>query len=295
MKLIANERLRVYRGIEQRDGSQGDDDDDDNDGKASSSSTWDLPLVDNLDDITTEQEMQALSLWSKCIELLAEHVPRLLVNGDASMLGDEAPRYSHRQFAVVHCISAAKVPLANLLQVALVVYPEQALIRDEYGMLPLHHVLNARHPYATKGLVSMLLRHCPQMALVSCPCSTSGTRTAAATTTRMTTTTSPATSIKTATTPIALALNHGLPLDILKELLWADSDTTLTTTTTAIAAATAAAAPSTTTTVATSSIDSTTELYPFALAASMGYDLDVIYTLLTAHPQVLQYYCHDDK
>jgi hypothetical protein len=288
MKLIANERLRVYRGIEQRDGSQGDDDDDDNDGKASSSSTWDLPLVDNLDDITTEQEMQALSLWSKCIELLAEHVPRLLVNGDASMLGDEAPRYSHRQFAVVHCISAAKVPLANLLQVALVVYPEQALIRDEYGMLPLHHVLNARHPYATKGLVSMLLRHCPQMALVSCPCSTSGTRTATTT----------ATSIKTATTPIALALNHGLPLDILKELLWADSDTTLTTTTTAIAAATAAAAaaPSTTTTtVSASSIDSTTDLYPFALAASMGYDLDVIYTLLTAHPQVLQYYCHDDK
>ena len=59
-----------------------------------------------------------------------------------------------------------------------------------------------------------------------------------------------------------------LSLDILKELLWADSDMSLMTK------------------------DLTTGLYPFALAAAShhedsDYDLDVVYTLLNAHPQAL--------
>ena len=69
----------------------------------------------------------------------------------------------------------------------------------------------------------------------------------------------------TKTTPLGLALRQGLTLDILKDLLWADSDVTLTT------------------------IDPITRLYPFAAAASKGYELDVVYTLLNAHPQVLNH------
>ena len=247
MKLMANERLRVYyQGTDRHDDDCQD-------------SMSHLPtLVDELDDITTEQEMEALSLWSKCIELLAEHVPRLLEvrtgrqkgdvddeDVDDSWLGSKEPpprRTCSRNFGVVHCISAAKVPLPTLLQVALMVYPEQALQRDEHGMLPLHHVLTACHPYATKSLVSILLPHAPSMALVPRPRST--------------------------TMPISMALTKGLSLDILKELLWADSDMSLMTK------------------------DLTTGLYPFALAAAShhedsDYDLDVVYTLLNAHPQAL--------
>jgi len=279
MKLIANERLRVYRGVKRtaKDSDDtvvveenNDDDDDDEDWK----DTGTFPSVDDLDVVTTEQEMQALSLWSKCIELLAEHVPRLLLVKDgedyfSSFRGGGKPRYSRGRFGVVHCVSSAKVPLPSLLHVALMVYPEQALQRDEYGMLPLHHALTAHHPYATKTLVSMLLHHAPQMALVSCPpmslsslppSSSSPSSLVPPANATITTTT---TTTTTSTLPIGLALEKGLTLEVLKELLWAESDVSL------------------------NMKDSRTGLYPFALAASKDYDLDVIYTLLNGHPQVL--------
>lgn len=240
MKLIANERLRVFRGLKQKDNAAEDYDE-----EKEADTTPRLPQLDILDEITTEQEMQALSLWSKCIELLAEHVPRLVAKEDEHVMSDNR-RYAEGQFAILHCISAAKVPLTSLLQVALLVYPEQAMMRDEYGMLPLHHVLGAKHPYATKANVSMLLRHTPKMALCKCPCSGAYL-----------------------TTPIGFALENRLGLETIKELLWADSDVTLTT------------------------IDKKTGLYPFAVAASSGYDLDVVYTLLSAHPQVLQHLCEE--
>lgn len=240
MKQIATKRLRDLRGTKNDDSTLDDE--------------FTSPVLDDQDDSTTEEEMQAISLWTKCVELLSEHVPRLLVNQDDDNLQTldsiSGQMYSNSQFAVVHCVASAKVPLPNLLQVSLMVFPEQALMRDEYGMLPLHHVLCAKHLYATNTLVSMLLNHSPQAALYSCPF--------------------PPPSLASlgdysgmSTTPLALALTMDLPLDILRNLLWADSDCALTT------------------------IDPLTGLYPFATAATKCYDLDVVYTLLNAHPQVL--------
>jgi hypothetical protein len=65
---------------------------------------------------------------------------------------------------VLHAIACAKVPIQSLLQVALAVFPEKTLQRDDHGMLPLHHVLLAKHPYATQRLVSALLQHSPEAA-----------------------------------------------------------------------------------------------------------------------------------
>lgn len=247
MRQITNERLRVARSVDNKD---------DKPNEESSTST----VLGDHDNVTTEQELQAISLWTKCVELLVEHVPRLLeddADSDPTMFASQPDsceaKYRTDQFAIVHCVASAKVPLPNLLQVALLVFPEQALMRDEYGFLPLHHVLMAKHPYATKTLVSMLLNHAPQAALYWCSYPD-------------TTIVSQSHNSRMIISALGLAISLGVSLDILKELLWADSDLTLTT------------------------IDPVTGLYPFATAASKGYDLDVVYTLLIAHPQVLNHF-----
>lgn len=255
MKLTGNERLRASRA------EDGLGDDGVTDTSELTTKDIQIPSLDDRDDITTEEEMQALSLWTKCVELFNEHVPRLLLRNEddnPTAIPTSIQSFSKDRFAVVHCVASAKVPLPNLLQVALMVFPEQALMRDEYGMLPVHHVLSAKHPYATKTLVSMLISHSPQAALYLCPYHP----TVAENNNNSASTSDTA----TATTPLGLALELGLPLDILKELLWADSDVTLTT------------------------MDPSTGLYPFAVAASKGYELDVVYTLLNAHPQVLNHH-----
>jgi ankyrin repeat protein len=183
-------------------------------------------------DFENPKDLEALRLWEKCIELLAEHCPLLLKNNDADL---EFP------FGVLHAVACVKVPIPSLLQVALAVVPEQTLQRDERGMIPLHHVLLANHPYATQTLVSTLLQHCPACALV-------------------------ALGGDDGPTPLSLALDRKLPVAILQELLKADSHITL------------------------GMVDPLLGLYPFCVAAARDYDLDVIYSLLVANPQVIGYH-----
>ena len=268
MKQIAIQRLRTVQGRKQAR-SEAEMDQQPNEGPCGTKNNSSPSCLDENDNSTTEEETQALSLWAKCIELLAEHMPRLLrqqhtnVEGDTRIPAEQQCVTGGNEFAIVHCVTSAKVPLPNLLQVSLMVFPEQALMRDEYGMLPLHHVLYAKHPYATKTLVGMLLNHAPQAVLYSCSHQYRDVMTCTSSAKDQDDENITAPFPSSSILPLHLALELGLSLDLLKDLLWADSDATLTT------------------------VDPRTGFYPFAVAALKGYDLDVIYTLLNAHPQVL--------
>jgi hypothetical protein len=127
----------------------------------------------------TVTECQAVLLWGKCLELLAEHCPRLW---NPSHCGSPCPSTATATTTtnqvssgrllpgLVQTVACLKVPIPILLQLSLQVFPDQALLRDEErGMTPLHHVLEAQHPYATKTLLSILLDHGPAAAFVSFP------------------------------------------------------------------------------------------------------------------------------
>jgi hypothetical protein len=187
------------------------------------------------------EDILALRLWEKCIVLLAEHCPRVLIpqprpSSDEDSSGDYFP------FGILHAVSSAKVPIPSLLQFVLAIFPEQCLFRDDVmGMIPLHHVLLAQHPYATQSLLRTLLQHTPSSALIPCP---------------------------KGRTPLCLALDRQLPYHlVVKELLLADSSHgTL------------------------GRMDPVSGLYPFCLAATNHYELEVIYELLIANPQVIGYH-----
>lgn len=142
-----------------------------------------------------ECDWAALSLWVKVVELLAEHVPKL----ENENPGD----CQEMEFAIVHAIASAKVPVPNLLTVALRVFPEQALLRDERGILPLHHVLIAKHQYATEAMTAIVVAHAPESAN---HCVDLG-----------------------GSTPLAFALRFRHSVKVVESLLAADSDTTLST------------------------------------------------------------------
>jgi hypothetical protein len=144
-------------------------------------------------------------------------------------------------FGILHAVSSAKVPIPSLLQFVLAIFPEQCLFRDDVmGMIPLHHVLLAQHPYATQSLLRTLLQHTPLSALITCP---------------------------KGRTPICLALDRLLPYHLVKELLLADSSN-----------------------ATLGRMDPVSGLYPFCLAATNHYELEVIYELLIANPQVIGYH-----
>ena len=69
--------------------------------------------------------------------------------------------------------------------------------------------------------------------------------------------------IKNGPTPLSLALDRKLPTGLLQELLKVDAHATL------------------------GVVDPSTGLFPFCVAASRDYDLEVIYSLLVANPQVI--------
>jgi hypothetical protein len=187
------------------------------------------------------EDILALSLWEKCIVLLAEHCPRVLIPQPRPS-SDEDSSDDYFPFGILHAVSSAKVPIPSLLQFVLAIFPEQCLFRDEVmGMIPLHHVLLAQHPYATQSLLRTLLQHTPSSALIACP---------------------------KGRTPLCLALDRQLPYHlVVKELLLADSSHgTL------------------------GRMDPVSGLYPFCLAATNHYELEVIYELLIANPQVIGYH-----
>jgi hypothetical protein len=130
-----------------------DDDDDDDDGnggrKVRSHNDNDRPklndeaIADNDDD---EKTIQCLQLWEKCIELLVGYTPLLQVDKET-----DCP------YGLLHAVTCCKVPIPSLVQVVLILFPEQVVLRDEKGMIPLHHVLCANHKYATPTLLEILL------------------------------------------------------------------------------------------------------------------------------------------
>mmetsp|Transcript_35163 Transcript_35163/g.85086 ORF Transcript_35163/g.85086 Transcript_35163/m.85086 type:complete len:675 (-) Transcript_35163:195-2219(-) len=91
-----------------------------------------------------------LSLWEKCLELLAS-------GGYCPLLQIDGKNPAHLPYGVLHCIVCCKVPVPALVQLAVAIFPEQTLQRDEQGFLPLHHLLRARYKYATAAILNTLL------------------------------------------------------------------------------------------------------------------------------------------
>ena len=90
----------------------------------------------------------ALTMWEKCLLLMKEHVRT--TRADAG---------SEPMPSLVHTIASLKVPMPPLLQLAVELFPEQLIQRDDTGKYPLIHVLHSNHPYATKQLISILLHN----------------------------------------------------------------------------------------------------------------------------------------
>jgi hypothetical protein len=182
---------------------------------------------ESTESISETTDFEAVCLWQKCILLLAEHCPLLVQVDD-----DDDDTLS---FGFLHAVACCKVPVPALLQATLYIFPKQAMLRDRQGMLPLHHILAANHPYATKTLLDILLQHSPACSNITLP---------------------------NGQTSLVQALYQHLSLDILNKLLEAGEHVALEI-----------------------PYDG---LYPFAIAASQDYELDVIYSFLSTSPQVLQ-------
>ncbi len=79
-------------------------------------------------------------------------------------------------YGILHACVCCKVPVPSLVEIALLLFPEQVFKRDtSHGMIPLHHVLCAKHKYsyATSNLLTILLKG---RANVSAPLSSKYTR-----------------------------------------------------------------------------------------------------------------------
>ncbi len=113
----------------------------------------------------TESQQRCLELWEKCIELLVTAggggIP-ILLNEKQDLDGQDAG--SSKTFApygILHACVCCKVPVPSLVEIALILFPEQVSKRDAiYGLIPLHHVLRAKHrySYATSNLLTILLK-----------------------------------------------------------------------------------------------------------------------------------------
>jgi len=131
------------------------------------------PHVSNGDDsytgktpALTHSQQRCLELWEKCIELLVTAggggIPLLSVEKDDYI--DEAINHNDGTFVpygILHACVCCKVPVPSLVEVALILFPEQVFHRDaRHGMVPLHHVLCAKHKYsyATSNLLTILLK-----------------------------------------------------------------------------------------------------------------------------------------
>ena len=250
------------------------------------------------------EDCKAILLWEKCIELLASsnHIPRLHTPKPRSVGAVQPAIFP---FGVVHAVACLKVPIPVLLQLTLNVFPEQCLLRDQtFGMIPLHHVLEARHPYATKKLLSVLLSHEPASTLKAFPpcvraspsygmkvCDNqkcdgcfSGSRCQENNYTQ-----------EIGPSPLIRAMELNLHYDLIKELLlWATvtGDTTWDPTQD-ICNDFPGKFKDSHCSNPLDFPDPKSGLFPFAVAASQEYDLTVVYTLLLANPQVMLHICNE--
>ena len=223
-----------------------------------------------------QEQQEVVDLWQKCLELLVEHCPRLVTNDSNEDLDQSECCHSTLSFGLVHAVACIKVPIPLLLQVALCIFPEQATQRDsEFGMIPLHHVITAKHPYAAKTLIGILLQHNPMCATIPFPNGQLPLHRALEQQQQQQqqqfgggSDHSMSISKLTATAAGAVVTsNTSSGCDnydwIIPDLIQADQHSSLT-------------IP-----------DPITGLYPFCLAASSNRPLTMIYSLLSANPQVI--------
>ena len=147
------------------------------------------PHVANGDSVTsttavfTEAQQRCLELWKKCIELLVTAggggIPLLMTEDDEDI--DETTNHKGGNFVlygILHACVCCKVPVPSLVEIALILFPEQVFKRDKtYGVTPLQHVLRAKHKYSyAKSYVPTILLK--DRANTSTPISSKNTRTA---------------------------------------------------------------------------------------------------------------------
>jgi hypothetical protein len=213
--------------------------------------------IECVDDTTTidadqnhhdhDHNMEIIELWEKCLELLVDHCPVLLlllpgvVTGGSSGQGGRA--ILNR--GIVHAVVCANLP--SLLPLVSWLFPEQFLQHDEQGFLPLHHAICMVDDTDDDcSMTSKVLHHGPQEALLV------------------------PTKDDTPQTPLCLALKQGdnnnnknnksnIKAPLIFRLMNGTSSASIP----------------------------CDGLYPFALAAAQDCDLTVIYTLLLASPHVL--------
>ncbi len=113
----------------------------------------------------SESQQRCLELWEKCIELLATAggggIPMLQNNGKDAHGKNSESSTSFVPYGILHACVCCKVPVPSLVEIALVLFPEQVSQRDtSCGFIPLHHVLRAKHKYsyATSNLLTILLQ-----------------------------------------------------------------------------------------------------------------------------------------
>jgi hypothetical protein len=123
----------------------------------------------------TQSQQRCLELWEKCIELLVTAggggIPLLQIEEEQEdRYLDKMPLESKQSncgedcgvpYGILHACVCCKVPIPSLVEIALILFPEQASKRDSiHGMIPLHHVLRAEHKYsyATSNLLAILLK-----------------------------------------------------------------------------------------------------------------------------------------
>ena len=109
---------------------------------------WEEANISVLD----QHDEVAIHLWAKCLLLLQEPIRHFVPPEDNDQL--------QQTFCsgLIHTISSLRVPVPFLLQMAVDLFQDQQIIQnDETGLLPLHHILLAKHPYATQRLLDILL------------------------------------------------------------------------------------------------------------------------------------------
>lgn len=127
----------------------------------------------------TDSQQRCLELWGKCVELLVTAggggIPLLMKDDCASR--PPSPSYDESgavPYGILHACVCCKVPVPSLVEIALILFPDQVYKRDVLnGMVPLHHVLCAEHKYsyATSNLLAILLKGRASIGSISDPLS----------------------------------------------------------------------------------------------------------------------------
>jgi len=137
----------------------------------------------------TESQQRCLELWEKCVELLVTAggggIPLLMMEEEKDDCASRppSPRYDESSaipYGILHACVCCKVPIPSLVEIALILFPDQVCKRDILNeMVPLHHVLCAEHKYsyATSNLLAILLKGRASIGSISVPVSLKATRT----------------------------------------------------------------------------------------------------------------------